>query len=318
LALPLAAATAARLAPSSSSAPLAEPLCPDLPWPYFATPAILALLTGAPSKPVWAVCRAGRDAVDAGITRLELNELSNWGGGQGAAPWAGVPAERRRRRRLRQRAHKGRLVALGDDHLVRRAFLAGLDLAAEQALAGVELRQRCWAAQAQEVLRDLSVVAAGGVGLVATAPAAEAALQSAYATALAAADAVKAKFYREHVRGSITAATYRPQLYLKLRNREARCALAQPRMGTYWLHVDTGRRAQPFCEREQRTCHLCTGQVGDELHMLLVCPLYAPDRERAGDLLAGEQGRVADFVLACKRRLRVSQAARAAELAAAG
>jgi hypothetical protein len=219
----------------------------------------------------------------------------------------------------------GRLVALGDDHLVRRAFLAGLELAAEQALAGVELRQRCWAAQAQAVLRDLGVVAADGVGLVAAAPAAEVALQSAYVTALTAADAVKTQFYREHVRGGITAATYRPQPYLRLRNREARRALAQLRVGTHWLHVDTGRRAQPFRPREQRTCHLCTGQVEDELHMLLVCPLYAPDRERAGDLLAGaptlrsllggdqaQQGKAADFVLACWRRRRDDLVARAA------
>jgi hypothetical protein len=128
------------------------------------------------------------------------------------------------------------------------------------------------------------------------------------------------------VRGSITAASYRPQPYLRLRNREARRALAQLRVGTHWLHVDTGRRAQPFRPREQRTCHLCTGQVEDELHMLLVCPLYAPDRERAGDLLAGvptlralmggdqaQQGKVADFVLACWRRRRDDLAARAVE-----
>ena len=64
-----------------------------MPWPEFATPAILALLTGKGRKPVRAACRAGRDAVDAGITRLQLKELSNWGGGQGAAPWTGLPLE---------------------------------------------------------------------------------------------------------------------------------------------------------------------------------------------------------------------------------
>jgi hypothetical protein len=71
----------------------AEPPSPDLPWPEFATPAILALLTGEERKPVRAACRAGRDAVDAGITRLQLRQLSDWGGGQGAASWAGVPSE---------------------------------------------------------------------------------------------------------------------------------------------------------------------------------------------------------------------------------
>jgi hypothetical protein len=50
----------------------------------------LAPLTGEERKPLRAACRAGRDAVDAGITRLELKELSNWGSGQGAAPWTGV------------------------------------------------------------------------------------------------------------------------------------------------------------------------------------------------------------------------------------
>jgi hypothetical protein len=71
--------------------PAAEPPSPDLPWPEFSTPAILALLTGRERKPLREVCRAGRDAVDAGITRLELGPLSSWGGDQGGAPWAGAP-----------------------------------------------------------------------------------------------------------------------------------------------------------------------------------------------------------------------------------
>jgi hypothetical protein len=70
--------------------PAADPPSTDLPWPDFATPAILALLTGEERKPLRAACRAGRDAVDAGITRLELRQLSDWGGGQGASSWAGV------------------------------------------------------------------------------------------------------------------------------------------------------------------------------------------------------------------------------------
>jgi hypothetical protein len=73
--------------------PPAEPPSPDLPWPAFATPAILALLTGRERKPLREACRAGRDAVDAGITRLELTRLSYWGGGQAPAPWSGVPLD---------------------------------------------------------------------------------------------------------------------------------------------------------------------------------------------------------------------------------
>ena len=73
--------------------PPAEHSSSDLPWPEFATPAILAPLTGEERKPLREVCRAGRDAVDAGITRLELRRLSSWGGGQGAPPWAGVPLD---------------------------------------------------------------------------------------------------------------------------------------------------------------------------------------------------------------------------------
>jgi hypothetical protein len=71
--------------------PSAEPPSPDLPWPEFATPAILALLTGEERRPLREACRAGRDAVDAGITRLELDHLWVWGGGQAPALWAGVP-----------------------------------------------------------------------------------------------------------------------------------------------------------------------------------------------------------------------------------
>jgi hypothetical protein len=51
----------------------------------------LAPLTGEERKPLREVCRAGRDAVDAGITRLELSLLSAWGGGQESTSWAGAP-----------------------------------------------------------------------------------------------------------------------------------------------------------------------------------------------------------------------------------
>jgi hypothetical protein len=53
----------------------------DLPWPEFATPAILALLANIidkERKALRAACRAGRDAVDASITRLQLGQMINW------------------------------------------------------------------------------------------------------------------------------------------------------------------------------------------------------------------------------------------------
>jgi hypothetical protein len=138
------------------------------------------------------------------------------------------------------------LVVLGDDHLVRRAFLAGLEVAAQQALAlalaGVELRQRCWAAQAQAVLRDLGVVAADGVVLVTTAPPAEDALQSAYVARAGGRrrrqDPVLPRCSTAHARRPATGRSPNSGW----RNHEARCALAQLRVGTHWLHVDTGRR----------------------------------------------------------------------------
>jgi hypothetical protein len=70
--------------------PPAEPPSPDLPWPDFATPVIVQFLAGWERTPLRAACRAGRDAVDAGITRLELLELSEWGVGQRAS-WSGAP-----------------------------------------------------------------------------------------------------------------------------------------------------------------------------------------------------------------------------------
>ena len=73
--------------------PAADPPSPDLPWPEFATPFILALLTGEERKPLREACRAGRDAVDAGITRLGLETLRVWGDGQAPAPWTGVPLD---------------------------------------------------------------------------------------------------------------------------------------------------------------------------------------------------------------------------------
>jgi hypothetical protein len=92
-AAPAAPSAAAARGPDPQTGCLRSAPSPDLPWPDFATSAILALLTGEERKPLRAACQAGRDAVDAGITRLKLRDLSSWGGCQGAAPWAGASLE---------------------------------------------------------------------------------------------------------------------------------------------------------------------------------------------------------------------------------
>ncbi len=55
-----------------------------------------------------------------------------------------------------------------------------------------------------------------------------------------------------------------------------RSHLSKLRRGTLPLQVELGRFARPKVALEERICHCCnTNSVEDEVHFLVVCPLYS-------------------------------------------
>lgn len=57
--------------------------------------------------------------------------------------------------------------------------------------------------------------------------------------------------------------------------------IAKFRLGDHKLHIETGRHCRPKIPPDKRICQLCcNNEVEDELHFLLVCPVYANIRDK--------------------------------------
>ena len=67
--------------------------------------------------------------------------------------------------------------------------------------------------------------------------------------------------------------------YVKILKPPLRKFIAKVRTSAHSFEVETGRYKRPVIPRSERICRFCeTGDVGDELHVLLNCPLSEHDR----------------------------------------
>ena len=67
--------------------------------------------------------------------------------------------------------------------------------------------------------------------------------------------------------------------YLKL-PAHLRIPLTRLRVSAHHLRVETGRYTLPHAlPPEQRVCWLCNNGIEDEIHLLLICPLYSEERK---------------------------------------
>ena len=57
-------------------------------------------------------------------------------------------------------------------------------------------------------------------------------------------------------------------------------AIAKLRLSAHDLAIETGRRARPHVPASERYCKFCTGQVEDEIHFLIQCPMYQSERQQ--------------------------------------
>ena len=93
------------------------------------------------------------------------------------------------------------------------------------------------------------------------------------------------RFWREKILDSAKAISFNkfktniaiePHLVLNF-NRRHKIAISRFRMSNHALMIEKGRHQK--IERNERKCYFCKNDIEDELHFLVRCPLYSPQRK---------------------------------------
>ena len=98
--------------------------------------------------------------------------------------------------------------------------------------------------------------------------------------------------WREGVRSRTSLMLYREiknvfeisEYLLQIKNRKYRQILSRIRLSSHQLAIEKGRHIN--IERKQRKCPLCTCDIEDELHFILICPKYIDPRKTYIQLLS--------------------------------
>ena len=57
-----------------------------------------------------------------------------------------------------------------------------------------------------------------------------------------------------------------------------RIALSRFRLPNHTLVIEKGRHMRPQIDRNDRKCGLCTNEIENEFHFVIVCPIYEKER----------------------------------------
>lgn len=192
---------------------------------------------------------------------------------------------------------------MGDERpLLRAAVRDSMQLAEEQAAAGVRSDRLCWGAQVKTFITRMGVDSTYHPLEV------EQAARQLYLAAFRRGAGVKLMFYKDVVRGgddSLTGYAMQPYLQQVLPRRQ-QVALARFRTSAHYLGVEVGRWSGQ--ERSLRTCRLCgSGDMEDEQHMVFHCahPDVVAVRDSFGELFStngGEDGHSLSSFLALNPR----------------
>ena len=186
-----------------------------------------------------------------------------------------------------------RLVAMPDTRLTKQAFLENCALATRPGRS--KPSSACWAAQVCSFLHFISPIVDGVPQHIDTSIV-SAHLQRRTFDAVNGSDLRKVREWLG-VRGPVNGDNYQLAGYLQaVASKTGRRRLAQFRMGSHMLGVETGRWQR--LPRAERLCQRCScGVVDDEAHMVWGCPALVDQRVQHSELFQDSDIiTVADFM----------------------
>ena len=200
-----------------------------------------------------------------------------------------------------------RLVAMPDTRLTKQAFLENCALATRPGRS--KTSSACWAAQVCSFLHFMSPIVDGKPQRIDTSVV-SAHLQRRMYDAVNGSDLRKVREWLE-VRGPVNCDNYQMAHYLQaVASKTSRRRLAQFRMGSHMLGVETGRWQR--LPRAERLCQRCScSAVDDEAHMIWGCPALIDQRVQhselfedstitsVSDFLQQDAGQLAPFLRVC-------------------
>ena len=94
------------------------------------------------------------------------------------------------------------------------------------------------------------------------------------------------RFWKMEVDNSPKALSYKTfkanvnfEKYLfEVKSVKYRIALSRFRLSNHTLMIEKGRHMRPQINRNDRKCGLCTNEIENEFHFVIVCPLYEKER----------------------------------------
>ena len=203
-----------------------------------------------------------------------------------------------------------RLVGMGEERLVKQAFLESVAVA--QTLASNSIIKP-WAGQVASLLASLGMPQDLRAPQTVCILAAMEQLQSRYLALVTSSAGSKMQQYRQ-LRPVVETASYTPAAYLQaVGGWRQRQAVAQLRTGSSWLAVETGRyQGDVEVPRAERICQRCSSAAIDdaehmvfdcsalETHRWNHCSLFTQEARSLSDFLAQDPTEVSAFVYECK------------------
>ena len=205
-----------------------------------------------------------------------------------------------------------RLVEMGEERLVKQAFLASAELARALAQRNPTSTIKPWAGQVASFLASLNLPHDLSDPQSVDIKAAVEHLQCCYLAEVTGSVSPKVQQYLQVRPLAVETASYTPAAYLQaVGGWRQRQAVAQLRTGSSWLAVETGRHEGS--ERVDRVCQRCSSSAVDDIdHMIFDCSalegcrwnhpsLFAQDTRSLSDFMAQDPTEVAAFVYECKK-----------------
>ena len=80
-----------------------------------------------------------------------------------------------------------------------------------------------------------------------------------------------------------------------VKNHKLRNYISRFRLSNHQLMIEKGRYVRPKINREQRFCYNCRGEIEDETHFVINCPVYNTERVKLFEICRKNSNRIINF-----------------------